>query len=72
MKTDWEKMDVWEIPCSDCGKKGGVIVRHTGLPYVPEGQVGYFDSGCSKTRKVEHEMGLPPRPLGVMPLKKAS
>jgi len=57
--------------CSDCGKDEDVIIKCSGPPWVPEGQVGYFDPECAKIRIDEYVKGLPTRDVGQSPKKAA-
>ena len=61
---DTERGDFPNTPCSDCGKIGGVYIRHWG-PLVPQGKVGYFDQDCLMKRRDDSNLGRPVRPLGV-------
>ena len=61
--ADTIRGDFGDTPCSDCGGKGNVCVKHWG-PLVPSGKIGFFDQGCLNARVEDYEAGRRPRPLG--------
>ena len=61
--ADTMRGDFGDTPCSDCGERGGVYLKHWG-PLVPPGAVGFFDGPCFFIRRHERDLGRVPRPLG--------
>lgn len=61
--ADTMRADFGDQPCSDCGKRGDVYIKHWG-PLVPLGAVGHFDEPCWSDRMEDNRQGHVPRPFG--------
>ena len=58
--------DFKDTPCSDCGERGGVYLKHWG-PLVPAGATAFLDSLCFFIRQEDFNRGRPPKALGPWP-----